>query len=89
MTEVEVHQPQGVVSFAEPQNGTDLAAWVADLGDAVSITRGIREGRLARLPALGASSGAAAAVVAGVVFGGRELLAAARLARGQSTYAPR
>ena len=50
-----------------------LAGAVADLGDAVSIRRGIRDGRLSRLPALGASTGAAVAVVAGVAAAAREI----------------
>ena len=55
-----------------------LAGALADVGDAVSIRRGIREGRLSRLPALGASSGAAVAALAGAAAAGRELLAARR-----------
>ena len=50
-----------------------LAAATADLGDAVSITRGARAGRLSRLPATMAAAGAAAAVVTGVVAAVHEL----------------
>lgn len=62
-----------------------LAGAVADLGDAVSIRRGIREGRLARLPALGASTGAAVAVVVGLAAIGHEVA----VSRTPTAAAPR
>ncbi|MHA3705182.1 hypothetical protein ACXR2U_23670 [Jatrophihabitans sp. YIM 134969] len=63
-----------------------LAGAVADLGDTLSIGRGVREGRLARLAGLGASSGALVAALVGAAAAAREVVVARSMPRGSATY---
>ncbi|MGV0109806.1 hypothetical protein [Arthrobacter sp. CP30] len=69
MTDLELHQPQEIAQFGDSQNGTDLAAWVADLGDAFTLADKICRTPFAPRDFQGKPEAAAVAILHGKSLG--------------------